>query len=220
MLNLATADQNARQVQFGVVVERTASELRGVSCLELHDLAPPKQQIMAFRSFGPMVHILADRSETVSWHIDRAAEKLRSQGSVAGAVYMFIQTNRFRASDPQYSGGVVVPLADVSDDTRALTTAALTGLRHIFRAGYGYKKCGVMLMELTVKAHRQETLFDDAAPRERAVKAMAVMDSINRIWGRGTLHTGAAGTSQRWAMRSENRSPRYTTQWAELPVAS
>lgn len=83
-----------------------------------------------------------------------------------------------------------------------------------------YKKCGVMLMELTVKAQRQETLFDDVAARDRAAKTMAVMDSINRVWGRGTLCSGAAGGSKRWAMRSENRSPRYTTQWDELPVAT
>ena len=220
VLDLATMDLKVLRIQFGVVMERTASELRGVSCLELEELADPKQQIMASRSFGSMVQDVSEISEAVSWHIDRAAEKLRSQGSVAGAVYVFVQTNSFRASDPQYSGGVVVPLADVSDDTRELTTAALTGLRHIFRAGYDYKKCGVMLMNLTVKAQRQEILFDDAASRERALKAMAVMDSINRVWGRGTLHTGAAGTLQRWAMRSENRSPRYTTQCEELPVAS
>jgi DNA polymerase V len=85
---------------------------------------------------------------------------------------------------------------------------------------YQYKKCGVMLMELTVKAQRQETLFDDVAARERAAKTMAVMDSINRVWGRGTLRSGAAGGSKRWAMRSENRSPRYTTQWDELPIAN
>jgi DNA polymerase V len=166
------------------------------------------------------VQDIAEISEAVSWHIDRAAEKLRSQGSVASAVYVFVQTNRFRLSDPQYNGGVVVPLPDVSDDTRTLTTAALTGLRHIFRQGYDYKKCGVMLMELTVKAQRQETLFDDVAARDRAAKTMAVMDSINRVWGRGTLRSGAAGNSKLWAMRSENRSPRYTTQWEELPVAS
>ena len=73
-------------------------------------------------------------------------------------------------------------------------------------------------MELTVKAQRQETLFDDVAPRERATKTMAVMDSINSVWGRGTLRSGAAGGSKGWAMRSEHRSPRYATQWEELPV--
>ncbi|MSQ87721.1 MAG: DUF4113 domain-containing protein, partial [Betaproteobacteria bacterium] len=28
-----------------------------------------------------------------------------------------------------------------------------------------------------------------------------------------------SGTNRRWAMRSEYRSPRFTTRWDELPVA-
>ena len=219
VLDLATADLKLIRQQFGVVLERTVSELQGTSCLELDDLADPKQQIMASRSFGEMVEDLAELGEAVAWHIDRAGEKLRDQCSVAGAVYVFIQTNRFRQADPQYNPGVVVPLADVSDDTRALTTAAMKGLRHIYRPGYSYKKCGVMLMELTAKQQRQETLFDDAAARAKSAKLMVAMDAVNRVWGRGTLRTGAAGMSKGWAMRSESRSPRYTTRWDELPIA-
>lgn len=219
VLDLASADLKLIRRQFGVVLERTVSELQGTSCLEVDDLADPKQQIMASRSFGEMVEDLAELDEAVAWHIDRSAEKLRDQGSVAGAVYVFIQTNRFRQADPQYNPGVVVPLADVSDDTRALTTAALKGLKHIYRPGYWYKKCGVMLMELTVKQQRQDTLFDDAAARAKSAKLMVAMDAVNSVWGRGTLRTGAAGMSKGWAMRSENRSQRYTTSWDELPMA-
>ena len=219
VLDLATVDLKLVRRQFGVVLERTVSELQGTSCLELDDLADPKKQIMASRSFGAMVEDLGELSEAVAWHIDRAAEKLRDQGSVAGAVYVFIQTNRFRQADPQYNPGVVVPLVDVSDDTCTLTTAALNGLRHIYRPGYSYKKCGVMLMELTTKLQRQETLFDDAAARAKSAKLMVAMDAVNSVWGRGTLRTGAAGMSKGWAMRSEIRSPRYTTSWDELPMA-
>lgn len=219
VLDLATADLKLIRRQFGVVLERTVSELQGTSCLELDDLADPKQQIMASRSFGEMVEDLAELGEAVAWHIDRAAEKLRDQGSVAGAVYVFIQTNRFRQADPQCNPGVVVPLADVSDDTRALTTAAMKGLKNIYRPGYSYKKCGVMLMELTAKQQQQETLFNDAAARAKTAKLMVAMDAVNSVWGRGTLRTGAAGMSKGWAMRSENRSPRYTTSWDELPMA-
>lgn len=61
-------------------------------------------------------------------------------------------------ADPEYNPGVVVPLADVSDDTRALTIAALKGLRHIYRPGYSYKKCGVMLLELTPKAATRDPI--------------------------------------------------------------
>jgi DNA polymerase V len=220
VLDLVQADVKSLRKQFGVVMERTASELQGVSCLELEDVAPPKDQIMASRSFGKMVHTVAELCEAVSWHIDRAAEKLRAQQGVAGAVYVFVQTNRFRDNDPQYNASVVVPVADATDDTMALTATALSGLKHIYRNGYAYKKCGVMLMELGAKANRQETLFDDLDARTKSAKAMAVMDKLNLAYGRGTIRVGAAGVTQRWAMRSENRSPRYTTNWKELPVAS
>ena len=219
VFDLVTSDIKAIRAQFGVVMERTVSELLGISCLELEDVAPPKEQIMASRSFGKMVHSIEELGEAVSWHIDRAAEKLRAQGSVTGAVHVFVQTNRFRESDRQYNGAVVVPLSDVSDDTPTLTASALAGLRRIYRAGYAYKKCGVMLMQISAKAVRQETLFDDIAARSKSAQAMKVMDEINRNWGRGTLRTASSGINKRWAMRSENRSPRYTTQWAELPVA-
>ena len=217
VFDLANANLQQIRRQFGVVLERTVSELRGTSCLELEDLADPKQQIMASRSFGQMVEHFSELCEAVAWHIDRAAEKLRDQGSVAGAVYVFIQTNRFREGDLQYNPGVVVPLPDVSDDTRELTTMALKGLQHIYRSGYSYKKCGIMLMELTSKLHRQEILFDDAAARAKSAKLMIALDAVNSVWGRGTLRTGAAGISKGWAMRSDNRSPRYTTSWNELP---
>ena len=208
------------RAQFGVVMERTDNELRGISCLALEDVAPAKQQIMASRSFGEMVTSQAGLSEAVSWHVDRAATKLREQGSAAGAVYVFIQTNRFRVDDRQYSGGTVIPLRDASDDTRDLNAAAMSALKRLYRPGYAYKRCGIMLMELSVKAQRQLTLFDDDQDRAKSARVMAVMDTINRTWGRGTLRSAAIGNSRSWGMRSEMRSPRYTTAWDELPVAS
>ena len=76
-----------------------------------------------------------------------------------------------------------------------------------------------MLTLISDKAKRQETLFDDPVQRARSTKLMATMDAINAEFGRDTLRTAASGTEKRWAMRSENRSPRFTTCWAELPVA-
>ncbi len=219
VLDLLQADIKSLRQQFGVVMERTVSELRGTSCLELEEITPDKQQIMASRSFGSMLTNKQQIGEAVAWHVATAAEKLRAQASVAGAVYVFVQTNRFREQDAQYNGGLVVPLPDVSDDTRTLTTAALIGLNRIYRTGYSYKKCGVMLMELEQKANRQETLFDNPRHREQSTKIMEVLDHINQNWGRGTVRTAAAGFTQQWAMRSQNRTPRYTTNWLELPVA-
>jgi DNA polymerase V len=213
------ADTKRLRAQFGVVTERTANELRGICCLELEDVAPLKKQIMASRSFGSMVCEIYELGEALTCHVARAAEKLRAQKSVAAAIHVFIETNRFRTADKQYHAGMVVPLAEVTDDTMVLTNAAMRGLQRIYRAGFAYKKCGIMLMELNAQANRQETLFDDAPARLRSAKTMAVLDAINKEWGHGTLRSGAAGVTKRWAMRADNRSSRFTTRWDELPIA-
>ena len=220
VLDLRNASPKQMRAQFGVVMERTCNELRGISCLELEDVMPPKQQIMSSRSFGATVETIEELRESVASYLASAAEKLRRQNSVAGAVYVFVLTNRFKEDEPQYNAGITVPMDDATDDTLALTSAALRGLAAIFRPGFRYKKTGVMLTLLSDKGARQATLFDDPVAREKSEKLMEAMDAINREFGRGTLRSGASGIVQRWAMRAENRSPRYTTRWDELPVVT
>jgi len=220
VLDLRNASPKQMRAQFGVVMERTCNELRGISCLELEDVMPPKQQIMSSRSFGVPVETIEELRESVASYLASAAEKLRRQNSVAGAVYVFVLTNRFKEDEPQYNAGITVPMDDATDDTLVLTSAALRGLAAIFRPGFRYKKAGVMLTLLSDKGARQATLFDDPVARAKSEKLMEAMDAINREFGRGTLRSGASGIVQRWAMRAENRSPRYTTRWDELPVVS
>ena len=74
-----------------------------------------------------------------------------------------------------------------------------------------------MLMALSDAHKRQGTLFDDVAVDARAAKLMGVVDALNRQHGRDTVQLGAAGIHARWAMRADNRTPRYTTSWDEVP---
>lgn len=220
VLDLRNASPKEMRTHFGVVLERTCNELRGISCLDLEDVAPPKQQIMSSRSFGAPVETIGELREAVASYMERAAEKLRQQKSVSAAVHLFIQTNRFKEDEPQYSSGVTVPLVDATDDTLALTAAAFEGLTAIYRPGFRYKKAGVMLTLLSEKEVRQATLFDDPVASEKSSRLMAAMDAINQEFGRRTVRSGVSGVEQRWAMRAENRSPRYTTRWDELPIVS
>ncbi len=220
VLDLRRQSPQNMQAQFGVVMERTCNELRGVSCLELEDVAPPKQQIMTSRSFGTPVITLPELREAVASYVAKAAEKLRQQGSVAAAVQVFVQTNRFKPNDPQYNAGLLVPLMDPSSDTLALTRAAIFGLELIYKPGYQYKKAGVMLTMLSNQAARQETLFDEPLARARSARLMAALDTLNRTYGHNTLRMGVCGTASRWGMKSENRSGRFTTRWDELPIAN
>lgn len=214
-------DASPREIRahLGVVMERTCQELRGLSCLALEEIAPPRKEIVSSKSFGAMAVSIVELEEAVSSYIARAGEKLRAQRSVCGAVHVFIQTNPFHQQDPQYSNGLTVPLIEPTDDNRILAGAALQGLAVIFRDGFQYKKAGVMLMDLASNTINQGLLFDSPPSREHSVRVMAALDALNQRFGRDAVHLGSAGLTQRWAMRTENKTPCYTTRWDELPKA-
>ena len=217
--DLRRADQEYIRQQFSIVLERTVKELNGIACIELEEAGTPRQQIMVSRSFGSMVTGIEDMSESVANFTTRAAEKLRKDESVASSLCVYIRTNPFREDDPQYQRSMIVPLGQPSDDTMKLVNAALTGLKAIYRSGFRYKKSGVLLMGLQAKGSVQATLFDNPEMQVRSDNRMRVMDAINRKMGKGSVTVAATGTRQRWAMRRDKKSPNYTTDWLELPVA-
>ncbi|QWE23894.1 Y-family DNA polymerase [Polynucleobacter sp. AP-Elch-400A-B2] len=218
IFDLVQISPQAMRQQFGVVIERICYELRGVSCLQLEEVAPAKQQIISSRSFGKPVTSLEGLSESVATHAARGAEKLRSQKSVTGALTIFVQTNPHKPFEPQHHQSITVVLSDPSDNTLTLTSAALKGLKQIYKAGFKYKKAGVILNLLADKPTMQQSLFDDMEVKGKSAGLMKAMDSINSRFGNAAIKTAAVGTKQDWQMRSNNRSPNYTTQWDELPV--
>jgi DNA polymerase V len=217
VLDLLQASPQAMRQQFGVVMERLCYELRGVSCLQLEEVAPAKQQIISSRSFGKMVTSLEELSESVATHAARGAEKLRAQDSVTGALIVFIQTNPFKQYEPQHHR-ITIPLPDPSDNTLSLTNAALNGLKKIYRSGFRYKKAGVIFNLLSDRPTVQQSLFEDIETKGKSADLMQAMDAINNRFGNAMIRSAASGTQQAWRMRSGNKSPNYTTQWNELPV--
>lgn len=77
-----------------------------------------------------------------------------------------------------------------------------------------------MLMGLGPRTVRQGSLFGAAKPSDHAARTMAVLDAVNRRYGRDTVWLGSAGIEQRWAMKADNRSKKFTTCWRELPTAN
>ena len=219
VLDLQRAAPKAMRAQFGVVLERTVAELNGEACHTLETLAPPRQQIMVSRSFGSAVHTLEGLQQAVTAHVTRAAEKLRRQLGLAGAVQVFIRTNPFKPAASQYQRGLLVPLALPSDDTRQLLRAAQAGLQHIYRPGYAYQKAGIVLTELIPAAHRPRSLFDDPVAQARSNALMRTLDSINAKMGRHSLRLLGEGRDKSGGVRRERVSRHYTTQLGEIAVA-
>lgn len=218
---LRDADAETLRRRFSVVLERTVRELRGVSCLDLEEVVPEKQQIMSSQSFGSLVHDLADLEEAVASYVNRAAERLRAQNSLAGAVQVYVRTNIFKPEMPQYQRAMTVPLPEATADTRVLANWAIRALRRIYRPGYGYHKAGISLLEIVPRANQQFSLFVPAGvANSRNERLMATMDAINGRYGRGSLKLASEGVAKTWQMRRENLSPRYTTEWAGIAKVS
>jgi DNA polymerase V len=228
VLELVRTDTRALRTRFSVVLERTIRELSGTPCIALDDAPAPNRQIMVSRSFGEPVLRGVDLAQAVIRFASRAAERLRAQQAAAGIVHVFITTSPFRRDDAQYSRSVSTPLLRPTADTTALVSAAVAGLRRIYRKGYRYAKAGVMLLELQPQAMHQGELelSSPDAPREcrrDGTRLMTAMDSLNRRYGRGAL--ALAGVEQQalgerpWDTKAERRTPRYTTRWEEMPLA-
>lgn len=225
--DLATADSAMLRARFGVVMERTARELCGISCLSLEESNANKKQIVSSRSFGRVVNGLDDLEESVTQYTCRAAEKLRRQQSACSRLQVFLETNAHKINEPQYHPTASVKLPMPTDDSMRLTGAALSGLRRIYKPGYRYIKAGVMFTDIQPRTVAQLQLFDgDATPRaptaqsEARSKLMCLMDRVNRSVGKGALQLAAAGTHNAWAMKRDHMTPAYTTRWDELAVVS
>lgn len=215
---LRECDPDLIQARFSVVLARTVRELRGLSCLALEEIVPDRQQIMSSRSFGRLIHERADLEEAVASYIARAAEKLRAQAALAGALQVAIRTNIFKPEVPQYQRTLTVPLPEATADTRVLTAWGLRILRRIYRPGYAYHKAGITLLDIRPRENQQLSLFAPASlvsPSDD--RLMGTLDAINQRFGRGTMRLAAEGMAKSWQMRRGNLSPGYTTNWAELP---
>jgi len=236
-LQLREASPSYVRRLLGVVGERTALELRGLPCLALEEIVPPAKIIIRSRSFGRPVQRREELEEAVAVHATRAAEKLREHRRVAGMLSVFVATSRFRASP--YTNQATLPLDPPTDDTARLIHAAFDALRPIFREGLAYQRAGVMLGGLEPRAGLTECLFA-RYDRSRSERLMAALDGINHRFGPDTLRYAAAGLPQPWRsshkadarppkrdlsreggwhMKRDHASPRYTTQWDELPIA-
>jgi len=160
VLDLKLADPDYIRQQFSIVLEKTVRELNGVICMELKDIAEPNKEIMVSRSFGRRVKDKQELIEAVTAYTSRAAERMRKQESVATSLYIYIRTSP-HDDKKQYANGINIPLFQPTDDSMALTNAALLGLDYIYREGFDYQKAGVTLCNLTSKDKMQGNLFND-----------------------------------------------------------
>ena len=214
---LAQADIRFIRKKFSVVLERTVRELRGESCIQIDDHSAPKKQIVVSRSFRTKVESLSALKPLISNFAVRAGEKLRHEKQKCAQVSVFISTSKFN-KQLQYRGFNSFQFPCPVDDTRSILMGANKALNTIFRDGYPYAKAGVLLSQFSHPTFIQKSLFEvtDQQHLKQDTNLMQTIDGLNgdqtQIYYASQCPSGSS------PIQKEMVSPKYTTNWWELPT--
>jgi DNA polymerase V len=167
---------------MSVVGLRLHKELRGEKCLELELVTQAKQNICTSRSFGRYLTDVDPIKEAMSNFASRCALKLRKDKSVCTLVQILLHTNKHKPDQPQYFVNKVITLPVPTNSTIELIQASLRALDLVYKPGYRYMKCGVIVSGIVPEDRVQQNLFD-TVDRSKHNKVSTIMDKLNKSLG-------------------------------------
>lgn len=218
---LALARMRPRHAQqlMGIQGRQLAAELNGQSCRPLEPFGRVRQTIMHGRLFGQDTSQFEVMESAVASLTARAAFRLRREGLLARRAGVYFSINRHQ---PDYQRQKAHLAFDTPTADTGLITAELVKLTsELFRSGRLYHRADILLYDLVDENRLQTDLLGitDLAGHQRSQNRLAAVDALNRRYGKQTVHYAAADLSQAWEPKHALRSPRYTTNWKELPIA-
>ncbi|MEZ4967666.1 MAG: Y-family DNA polymerase [Saprospiraceae bacterium] len=202
---------------LSVVGLRIKKELQGEPCLDIETDLPNKKHVGTTRTFRHPLRTEAELGEALADFAARCGEKLRRQGSSAAILSAYIQTNDIAWMEPQYARSFAVSFTTPTNSTLLLVKAAKLALGRIFRAGYRYKRAGVLLGGLQPAGAGGQTALFNPTDHPKHARLMATMDALNARYGRNTLRSAAQTPGGSTRLTQQHRlSPGYTTKWGEV----
>lgn len=211
-------DRHLLKQKFGVLMERTWLELHGVRCYPINTNRSSKKGILCSRTFKYAHSDYKKTLEAVASYAATAAVSLRNQNSLAGSISVFISTGKHSASRLINSHEII--LDTPSAYTPTLAKAALTSLAKIYKSGIKYKRAGVFLSNLYDIGEVQQNMFAAYTSQIKNSQIMATVDYLNSEWGKGTIKFANQGINVPVVVEQVMKSPKYTTNWLELPIIS
>lgn len=199
----------------GVVLLRTAQELRGVPSNEDKDYDADPDSVSCSRSFGEPVTTLDGLAESLASFTAQAATKLRKHGLLAAGCNVYAQIFHSGGGGDFLDRTVMFPTP--TDATNEMLKAISEEVDALFIPGMRYRKTGVVFFGLEkVGTARQLDLFSPIEKSEASPLYKAI-DSLNKRYGKGKVFSAAEGLGERsWKMKRSKLSKRPTTRWEEL----
>lgn len=218
-LHVARMRPQFAQQLMGIHGRQLVSELNGTSCYELEQMGKVAKSIMRSRTFGEdtnQAHVLEAAIASLA---ASAAYRLRNQQLLAKRIGLFTMTNRHKPGFRRWSREVV--LDTPTNDSGEIISRLVACLGDFYNPGQAYHRLGVFLYDFVPEDALQTDLLGlvhiDSHDRSKA--RMQAVDHINNKLGKGKIYYAAEDLSKTWQPKHIIRSPRYVSQWDELPVA-
>ena len=189
--------------QYSVTLERTQRELMGHDCQIANPVTIAHKTIMTSRTFGK---VLTDRdaiADAIVSFAERTARQLRDEGSVAGSIMTYVRGDHFRNDLPFYSNSCQLKLDTPSSDTMTIARMALKAFNNIWREGFGYRKAGVMALDIEHGGAIQLNVFDPE-DHGKLRRLMTSIDGINNMYGSRFIKLAPGIQRGEWAPKQKH----------------
>jgi len=218
-LHIAQMRPQYAQQLMGVRGRQLVSELNGESCHPLEQQGRVAQSILRSRTFGEdtnQAHVLEAAIASLG---ASAAWQLRHHRLLSKRVGVFVNTNRHKPGYRTWSREITV--ATPLNDTGQLIQMLVQKLGEFYNPAHKYHRLGVFLYDLIPEDAVQTDVFGitDLPGHDKSKARMQAVDAINKKFGKGHVYYAAEDLSKSWRPKGGIRSPRYVSQWSELPVA-
>lgn len=214
-----TRAQHAQQL-MGIAGRKMVAELNGTACYPLGLEGRLAQSIERGRTFGEDTNKIHVLESAIASMTARGAFALRREGLLARKIGFFTATNRHKPGHRNWWRQI--KLDQPTNDTGLITSLLIKELEKIFIGSQMYHRLGVYLSDFVPESALQTDLLGHVSPEahDRASARMQALDAINGKFGRHKIRYAAENLSRSWEPKNNIRSPRYLSNWDELPQAS
>ncbi len=216
-LGLAQLDPRRAQQLLGIHGRQMVAELNGISCHDLQREGKLQKSIARTRTFGEDTSRANVIEAALANFTAQACYRLRREHQLARRAGFFLTTSRYK---PGYrTWNREVRFSTPTADTGFILHTLAEQFAEVYSPSQLYHRAGVFLYDFTPAGKLQTDLlgYVDVSLFDRATSRMQAIDSVNTRWGKYTIRTAAEDLANTWEPKHRLRSPRYVSNWTELP---
>ena len=212
----------------GVILQRSILELQGIICNEVEKESTKKKSICVSRSFGTKLNAYEDIRSALIVYVQKASSKMRNYNLFCKSISVFLKTSKYQKK--KYKNISTYSFLEGTNDVRVIWNISKKLLKEIYLPDFLYNKVGVILSDFCDYENIQKSLFHDRnqgdhKKKSDSIKLMEIIDNINKKFGDSKLRLSSDENGSfylkkkntKWSMKSEYRSPCYTTNWCDIP---